>query len=73
MLKINPKYTWREWLVVSAYEQAEEGDYSEFKDLQNLFKDPYGNNSSESNTKYDCLRPYKYFNVGGISHYSCSS
>ncbi len=73
MLKINPKYTWREWLVVSAYEKAEKGDYSEFKDLQNLFKDPYGNNSSESNKKYDRLRPNKYFNVGGISHYSCSS
>ncbi len=73
MLQINPKYTWREWLVVSAYEKAEKGDYSEFKDLQNLFKDPYGNNSSESNKKYDRLRPNKYFNAGGISHYSCSS
>ena len=73
MLQINPKYTWREWLVVSAYEKAEKGDYSEFNDLQNLFKDPYGNNSSESNKKYDRLRPNKYFNAGGISHYSCSS
>ncbi len=73
MLKINPKYTWREWLVVSAYEKAEKGDYSEFKDLQNLFNDPYGNNSSESDNKYDRLRPNKYFNAGGISHYSCSS
>ena len=73
MLQINPKYTWREWLVVSAYEKAEKGDYSELKDLQNLFKDPYGNNSSESNKKYDRLRPNKYFNAGGISHYSCSS
>ncbi len=73
MLQINPKYTWREWLIVSAYENAEKGDYSEFKDLQNLFKDPYGNNSSESNKKYDRLRPNKYFNAGGVSHYSCSS
>lgn len=73
MLKINPKYTWREWLVVSAYEKAEKGDLSEFKELQMLFKDPYGDSSFELNKKYDCLRPYKYFNVGGISHYSCSS
>ena len=73
MLQINPKYTWREWLVVSAYEKAEKGDLSEFKELQNLFKDPYGDNSSELNKKYDRLRPYKYFNIGGISHYSCSS
>ncbi len=73
MLQINPKYTWREWLVVSAYEKAEKGDLSEFKELQNIFKDPYGDNSSELNKKYDRLRPYKYFNIGGISHYSCSS
>ncbi len=73
MLQINPKYTWREWLVVSAYEKAEKGDYREFNELQNLFKDPYGKNSSELNKKYDRLRPYKYFNVGGISHYSCST
>ena len=73
MLQINPKYTWREWLVVSAYEKAEKGDLSEFQELQNLFKNPYGDAPSELNKKYDRLRPYKYFKVGGISHYSCSS
>ena len=56
-----------------SHEESEKGDYSELKDLQNLFKDPYGNNSSELNKKYDRLRPNKYFNAGGISHYSCSS
>ena len=28
MKLINPKYTWREWLIAPAYEKAEEGDYS---------------------------------------------
>ena len=27
MKLINPKYTWREWLIAPAYEKAEQGDY----------------------------------------------
>jgi len=26
MKRINPKYTWREWLITPAYEMAEKGD-----------------------------------------------
>ncbi|MCW9017463.1 MAG: protein adenylyltransferase SelO family protein, partial [Kangiellaceae bacterium] len=28
MKQANPKYTWREWLIVPAYQQASQGDYS---------------------------------------------
>ena len=73
MLLTNPKYTWREWLIVPAYERAEKGDYSLVKDLQNIFEDPYGMKSTKQDNKFDSLRPIKYFNAGGISHYSCSS
>ncbi len=73
MLLVNPKYTWREWLVVPAYEKAEEGDYSLVKELQNIFSDPYSTKSINLDNKFDCLKPNKYFNKGGISHYSCSS
>ena len=73
MLLTNPKYTWREWLIVPAYERAEKGDYSLVKELQNIFDDPYGMKSTNQDKKFDCLRPNKYFNAGGISHYSCSS
>ena len=34
MKQVNPKYTWREWMIVPAYEEAEEGNYSKLKELQ---------------------------------------
>ncbi len=73
MKKTNPKYTWREWLVVPAYQQAMEGDYSLVKELQEVFSDPYGEQAQEIEDKYYRLKPKEYFNAGGVSHYSCSS
>ena len=34
MKQSNPKYTWREWLIVPAYQQAMQGDYTLFRELQ---------------------------------------
>ena len=73
MKLINPKFTWREWIVASAYEKAEVGDFSEMNQLLNILIQPYEENSSDVEKKYDKLRPLSYFNKGGISHYSCSS
>ena len=73
MKSINPIYTWREWMVVHAYEQAEKGNYSTIKELQAVFSDPYTEQVSEIDRKYNRLKPKEYFNFGGISHYSCSS
>ena len=73
MKRINPKYAWREWLIAPAYKKAEQGDYSFIKELQSVFSNPYEEQSSEVETKYDQLRPKELFQVGGISHYSCSS
>ncbi len=73
MLRVNPKYIWREWLIVPAYEKAEEGDFSLVRELQNVFNDPYDNKCNDIDKKFDNLRPNKYSYVGGITHYSCSS
>ena len=73
MKGINPKYTWREWLIEPAYKKAEQGDYSLIKELQAVFSNPYKEQSLAVETKYDRLKPKKFFNAGGISHYSCSS
>ena len=73
MKRINPKYTWREWLIKPAYKKAEEGDYSLVKELQAVFEKPYEDQSLEIQKKYDRLKPKKFFGAGGISHYSCSS
>lgn len=73
MKTINPKYTWREWLVVPAYQQAMHGDYALVKELQEVFSDPYKEQSKEIEDKYYRLKPKQFFNAGGVSHYSCSS
>ncbi len=73
MKKVNPKFTWREWMIVPAYEEAENGNYSKIKELQTVFKNPYEEQSLEIEQKYSRLRPKEFFNKGGVSHYSCSS
>ena len=73
MKKVNPKYTWREWLISFAYKAAERGDFSLIKELQVVFDNPYDDLSIDLQNKYDLIRPPKFFNKGGISHYSCSS
>ncbi len=73
MQRVNPKYTWREWLIVPAYEKAAHADYSLIKELQAVFSNPYTEQSAELNAKYNRLRPKEYFSAGGVSHYSCSS
>jgi len=73
MKRINPRYTWREWLIVPIYKAAEKGDYSLLEEIQDVFQKPYEDQSKPIQNKYDRLRPVEYFNRGGISHYSCSS
>jgi uncharacterized protein YdiU (UPF0061 family) len=73
MKSLNPIYTWREWMIVPAYEEAEKGNYTKIKELQDVFSNPYIEQTSEIDKKYNLLRPSQYFNYGGISHYSCSS
>ncbi len=73
MKTMNPKYTWREWLIAPAYQKAEQGDYSLINELQDVFNNPYAEQTSKIERKYDCLKPKQFFHAGGISHYSCSS
>ena len=73
MKGINPKYTWREWLVVPAYKQAEKGDFTLLRELQKVLSAPYEEQSENIEESYYRLRPVEYFNAGGVSHYSCSS
>jgi uncharacterized protein YdiU (UPF0061 family) len=73
MKSINPKYAWREWFIAPAYKRAEQGDYSLIRELQTVLSNPYEEQSPEVEAKYDRLKPKEFFQVGGISHYSCSS
>ena len=73
MKRVNPKVTWREWLVAPAYERAGQGDSSLVKDLQAVFSHPYDEQAAEVEIEFDRLKPREFFHAGGLSHYSCSS
>ena len=60
-------------MIVDAYEEAEKGNYKKIKELQSIFSNPYEEQSLEIEKKYDIKKPSQFFNLGGISHYSCSS
>lgn len=73
MKLVNPKYSLREWFVVPAYQQATAGDYSLVRELQEVMTQPYAEQSKEMEEKYYRLKPSEFCEVGGLSHYSCSS
>jgi uncharacterized protein YdiU (UPF0061 family) len=73
MQRVNPKVTWREWLIAPAYEQAAQGDNSLIQELQAVFRHPYDEPSAEVAALVDQRKPRQFFHAGGISHYSCSS
>ena len=73
MKRVNPKYSWREWFVVPAYSQAAVGNYAVIRELQEVMTQPYAEQSKEVEAKYYRLKPSEFFEIGGLSHYSCSS
>ena len=73
MKRVNPKYTLREWFLVPAYQQADEGNYSLITQMQEVMINPYDEQSKIVEEKYYSLKPSEFFEVAGISHITCSS
>ncbi|WP_299200466.1 protein adenylyltransferase SelO family protein [uncultured Amphritea sp.] len=73
MKGVNPKYSWREWFVVPAYQLASVGNYALVRELQEVMTQPYAEQSKEVEDKYYRLKPSQFSELGGLSHYSCSS
>ena len=73
MKLVNPKYILREWFVVPAYQQATAGNYSLIRELQDVMTQPYAEQLKDVEDKYYRLKPPEFFEVGGLSHLSCSS
>ena len=73
MKLVNPKYSWREWFVVPAYQQAALGNYAVIRELQGVMTQPYAEQSKDVEEKYYRPKPSEFFEVGGLSYYSCSS
>jgi uncharacterized protein YdiU (UPF0061 family) len=73
MKRVNPKYILREWFLAPAYSQASAGEYALLRELQKVMTQPYAEQSKEVEEKYYRLKPAELFEVGGVSHLSCSS
>ena len=73
MKLINPKYTLREWHLVWAYQEAEDGNYKPIQELQEIMTNPYEEQTKEIEEKYYIKKPSDFFGIAGISHVSCSS
>ncbi|MDX9899869.1 MAG: protein adenylyltransferase SelO family protein [Aliarcobacter sp.] len=69
----NPKYTPREWHLVSAYQEAQNGNYEPVHELQEIMTNPYEEQTKEIEEKYYIKKPSDFFGIAGISHVSCSS
>jgi uncharacterized protein YdiU (UPF0061 family) len=73
MKRINPKYTLREWFLVPAYSHASAGNYALVRELQAIMTQPYAEQAQAVEDSYYRRKPAEFFNVGGLSHLSCSS
>jgi hypothetical protein len=49
------------------------GNYALVRELQEVMTQPYAEQSQQIEEKYYRLKPAEFFNVGGVSHLSCSS
>ena len=73
MNNINPKYTLREWFLMPAYQQAAHQNYKSVRELQTVMAQPYAEQTNEISDRYYRLKPAEFFDIGGLSQYSCSS
>ena len=73
MKQVNPKYTLREWFLVPAYQEAEKGNYTLTRELQEVMTNPYTEQSHEIGEKYYRQKSSEFFEIAGISHITCSS
>jgi len=68
----NPKYIPREWMLVQAYEAAENRDYTALETLKELFLTPYEEHM-DVHDKFYRTTPLEYQRKAGVSFFSCSS
>jgi uncharacterized protein YdiU (UPF0061 family) len=69
MRAASPKYVPREWMLVKAYEAAEEGDLSVLRELEEVFRHPY-EEQPEHEHKYYTRTPDEYRQKAGVAFFS---
>uniref|UniRef100_A0A6C0J4H4 Uncharacterized protein n=1 Tax=viral metagenome TaxID=1070528 RepID=A0A6C0J4H4_9ZZZZ len=70
MLKVNPKYVPREWMLAKGYNDANNGNFKTLKELYNLFTHPYDEQLKYDNKWY--ILPELTI-VPGITSMTCTS
>jgi len=70
MLKENPKFVPREWMLVEAYDAANKGDFAPVKLLHELLLDPYAESTPELSAKYYRTAPKAALSKGGTAFMS---
>mmetsp|Transcript_32987 Transcript_32987/g.53107 ORF Transcript_32987/g.53107 Transcript_32987/m.53107 type:complete len:701 (-) Transcript_32987:985-3087(-) len=70
MLKENPKFVPREWMLVEAYETANKGDFALVHQLHELLLDPYGEGTPALADKYYRTAPKVALSKGGTAFMS---
>jgi len=70
MVKANPKYVLREWMLVDAYTTASNGDDSVLKELFDLVKHPYEEGTAQQEGAYYRRAPESTFARGGTAFMS---
>jgi serine/tyrosine/threonine adenylyltransferase len=73
MLRTNPKFVLREWMLVDAYTGAQRGEEAELFNLYKLIESPYDEGSDFESTRYYRRAPDEALAAGGTAFMSCSS
>jgi len=66
MRKVSPKFIPREWMLVRAYDAADQGDVSVLNELQALFRTPYDEHDAELSSKYFCKASSEVYSGVGL-------
>lgn len=69
MRAASPKYVPREWMLVKAYEAADNGDLSVLRELEELFRHPY-DEQPQLEHKYYTRTPDEYRQKAGVAYFS---
>jgi serine/tyrosine/threonine adenylyltransferase len=73
LLRTNPKFVLREWMLVDAYTGAQRGEEAELLNLYKLIESPYDEGTEFESTRYYRRAPDEALATGGTAFMSCSS